>query len=144
MFFPPNSVNYQLSPTFHSNAISLRAIILQTFGFHQSIAHSFVTLETKFHVNDVITASVTCKKLAHVIYQLSATVIYYRPSVHFPIAIYYRPVPKLCSITLVGFNGSLRYFCRILRISCQVAKSCGFGFIVCFHRHVIAIRVFIF
>ena len=79
------SVNYRLSPTFHSNAISLRAIIPQTSGFHQSIAHSFVTLETKFHVNDLITVSVTCKKLAHVIYQLSATVIYYRPPVHFPI-----------------------------------------------------------
>ena len=81
------SVNYRLSPTFHSNAISLRTIILQTSGFHQSIAHSFVTLETKFHVNDVITASVTCKKLAHVIYQLSATVIYYQPPVHFRISI---------------------------------------------------------
>ena len=57
------SVNYRLSPTFHSNAISLRAIILMTSGIHQSIAHSFVTLETKFHVNDVITASVTCKSL---------------------------------------------------------------------------------
>ena len=82
-----HSVNYRLSPTFHSNAISLRAIILQTSGFHQSIAHPFVTLETKFLVNDVITASVTCKKLAHVIYQLSAAVIYYRPPVHFPISI---------------------------------------------------------
>ena len=81
-----NSVNYRLSPTFHSNAISLRAIILQTSGFHQSIADPFVTLETKFYVNDVITASVTCKKLAHVIYQLPATVIYYRPPVHFPIS----------------------------------------------------------
>ena len=81
------SVNYRLSPTFHSNGISLRAIILQTFGFHQSIAHSFVTLETRFHVNDVITASMTCKKLAHVIYQLLATVIYYRPPVYFPISI---------------------------------------------------------
>ena len=80
------SVNYRLSPTFHSNAISLRAIILQTSGFHQSIAHPFVTLEAKFHVNDVITASMTCKKLAHVIYQLPATVIYYRPPVHFPIS----------------------------------------------------------
>ena len=105
----PSSVNYRLSPTFHSNAISLRAIILQTFGSHLSIAHLFVTLETKFHVTDVITAFMTCKKLTHVIYQLLATVIYYRP------------VPKLCSITLVGFNGSLRYFCRILRILCQVS-----------------------
>ena len=83
---PHCSVNYQLSPTFHSNAISLRVIILQTSGFHQSIAHPFVTLETKFYVNDVITASVMCKKLAHVIYQLPATVIYYRPPIHFPIS----------------------------------------------------------
>ena len=81
-----DSVNYRLSPTFHSNAISLRAIILQTSSFHQSIAHPFVILETKFYVNDVITASVTCKKLAHVIYQLPATVIYYRPPIHFPIS----------------------------------------------------------
>ena len=82
-----DSVNCRLSPTFHSNTISLRAIILQTSGFHQSIAHSFVTLETKFHVNDIITAFVTCKKLAHVIYQLSAIMIYYQPPVHFPISI---------------------------------------------------------
>ena len=82
-----NSVNYQLSPTFHSNGISLRAIILQTSGFHQSITYSFITLETNFHVNDVITAAVTCEKLAHVIYQLSSTVIYYRPAIHFAISI---------------------------------------------------------
>ena len=80
------SVNYRLLPTFHSNAISLRAIILQTSGFHQSIAHPFVALETKFYVDEIITVSVTCKKLAHVIYQLPATVIYYRPPIHFPIS----------------------------------------------------------
>ena len=46
---------------------------LQISGFHQSIAHSFVTLEAEFHFNDIITASVTCKRLVHVIYQLSST-----------------------------------------------------------------------
>ena len=35
--YKASSVNYRLSPTFHSNGISLRAIILQTSGFHQSI-----------------------------------------------------------------------------------------------------------
>ena len=104
------SINYRLSPTFMPYLCE-RLSYIQTSSFHQSIAHSFVTLETKF--NDVITASVTCKKLAHVIYQLSATCT-------FPY-IYYLPVPKLCSITLVGFNGSLRYFCRILRILYQVS-----------------------
>ena len=115
-----DSVNYRLSPTFHSNAISLRAIILQTSGFHQSIAHSFITLETKFHVNDVITASVTCKKAR----ACDLSIIGHRDLLSatctFPY-IYYRPETKLCSITLVGFNGSLRYFCRILRILCQVS-----------------------
>ena len=57
------SINYRLSPTFHSNGISLQAIILQISGFHQSIAHSFITLETNFHVNDIITAAMTYEKL---------------------------------------------------------------------------------
>ena len=46
-----------------------------------------ITLETNFHVNDVITAAVTCEKLVHVIYQLSSTVIYYQPAIHFAISI---------------------------------------------------------
>ena len=55
--------------------------------FHQLIAHFFIALELKFHVNDVITASVACKKLAHVIYQLLSTVIYYCLPVFFAISI---------------------------------------------------------
>ena len=51
----------------------------QTFGFHELIASSFVTLETKFYVYDFIIALMTCKKLAHVINQLTAMVIYYHP-----------------------------------------------------------------
>ena len=75
------------SPTFPSNGLPYRVIILQTSSFHYSIVHSFITLETNFYVNDIITASVTCKTLAHVIFQLSSTVIYYRPPVLFAISI---------------------------------------------------------
>ena len=63
------SISRQLSPIFKSDGLSLRVIIPQTSGFHHSIAHSLVTLETKFYVNDVIIASVTCIKLAQVKHQ---------------------------------------------------------------------------
>ena len=58
--------------------ISIRkhSIYVQTCAFHQSMVYSFITLESKFHVNDIITSSVMYKKLAHVIYQLSFTVIF--------------------------------------------------------------------
>ena len=81
------SVSRQLSPIFKSNGLSLRVIIPQTSGFHYSTAHSLVTLETNFHVNDVIIASVTCIKLAQVKHQLSPMAINYRPPVHFVIPI---------------------------------------------------------
>ena len=51
------------------DGLSLRVIIPQTSSFHYSIAHSLVTLETKFYVNDIIIASVTCIKLAQVKHQ---------------------------------------------------------------------------
>ena len=113
------------------------------FRFSPIDSPFFFTLETKFHVNDMITASMMCKKLAYVIHQLSSTMIHYRPPVVLIISIINRCL-KLCSITLIKFNGPLRYFCRILRVLCQVRKSCGFGIIVCFHCHVITIQVFLF
>ena len=73
-FYPLRKLPIIANISFYT--IYLRVIILQTSGFHQSIAHSFVILETKFHVND-ITPSVTYKQLVHVIYHLSATMIYY-------------------------------------------------------------------
>ena len=81
------SLSRQLSPIFKSNGLSLRVIIPKTSGFHYSIAHSPVTLETKFYVNDVIIASVTCIKLVQVKHQLLPTTINSRPPVHFMIPI---------------------------------------------------------
>ena len=72
---------------FKYNGLSLQVIISQTSGFHYSIAHSLVTLETKFYVNNVIIAPVTCIKLAQVKHQLPPTAINSRPPVHFVIPI---------------------------------------------------------
>ena len=82
-----SSVSRQLSPIFKSNGLSLRVVIPQTSGFHYSIVHTLVTLETKFYVNDVIVASVMCIKLAQVKDQLSPTEINSCPPVHFMIPI---------------------------------------------------------
>ena len=60
-----------------------RVIILPIFSSHYSIAHIFVTLETKLHVNDIIIASTMCIKLVQVKHQLSPMAIYYQPAVHF-------------------------------------------------------------
>ena len=79
------------SYVFKSNGLSLRVIIPQTSGFHYSIAHSLVTLETKFYVNDVIIASVTCIKLAQAKHQLSPTAINSRQPVHCVIPIKLSP-----------------------------------------------------
>ena len=43
----------------------------------------FITLETNFHVYDIITMYVMCKQFAHVMHQLTSTVIYYQPPVLF-------------------------------------------------------------
>ena len=40
----------------------------------------------EFYVNDIITALVVCKKLTHVINQLTVMVIYYCPLVYFVIS----------------------------------------------------------
>ena len=72
------SVSCQLSQVLKSNGLSLRVIIPQTFGFHYSIVHSFVTfniLETKFYGNDIITVSVTSIKLMQVKHQSSPMAI---------------------------------------------------------------------
>ena len=76
------SVSRQLSPIFKSNSLSLRVIIPQTSGFYYSIAHSLVTLETKFYVSDVIIASVTSIKLVQAKHQLSPTAINFCQPVH--------------------------------------------------------------
>ena len=99
-------------PTFNSNIITFCKQLsygILIFNFSPIDSPFFHHFGTQFHVNDVITASMACKKFAHVIYQLSSTMIYY-----------YQPVSKLCSITLVRLNGSFRY-CRIPRILSQLS-----------------------
>ena len=56
------SIKYQLSPAIHSyvcTAISLRLNILHASSFQHWITDSFITLETNFHVYDIIRMHLT-------------------------------------------------------------------------------------
>ena len=82
-------------------------------------------------------ASVMCKMFAHVIYQLSSTVIYYQPPILFAISIIGQ-----CLNFAINLMDSLDIFVDMRDI--LPSKSCGFGVTMSFHCHVVTIRVFLF
>ena len=66
----------------------------------------------KFYVNDVIIAFVTCKKLSHVINQLTAMVIYYHPLVYGTS----QKKVTFCYVTMT----TIRYIVKKLRLQYDV------------------------
>ena len=90
----------------------------------------FITLETNFHVYDIITMYVMCKKLTHVMHQLSSTVIYVLSATCTFLISIIGLCLKLCAVT------SNRYVCLQNIKDLQPSKSCGFGITMYVHTYV--------
>ena len=107
------SVSGRLSDVFRLTAVTREESVVLTSGFHQSITHSLVSLETNIHVCDIIRSSVTCKSTRSVGNEILDTQMNYR-MLYFS-RMNYQTAMKLCGIVPYRLDGSFRYFaeCKV-------------------------------